>query len=187
MWRRPCGCMLVALIAVSQHALGQAENPRVRGSRVTVEMVSNRNAVLRGELIAVSADSIWLLNGSGLRAAPLGFVKGASLKRHNMNGQVGLVWTLVGGLVTGGLLTGACATVSEGCGGVLAGTMLVWGVVGGVSAISMGISSRRSFSMPNIGEKLRGYARFPQGLPTGLDRNAMGLRVAVRASVPPTF
>lgn len=184
MYWRSYGGALVALTMVVSHAVGQANTDEVRGSRVTVELASRRRAVLRGELIAVSADSLWLLNDSGIVGARLGYVSGASLKRHSMNGRTGLVWTVVGGLVTGGLLTAACSSVSEDCGGVFVGTMLAWGIVGGSSALSMEMSSRSTFRAPNIGEKLRGYARFPQGLPRGIDRSDLAVRLRVQVRVP---
>ena len=181
---RTVGSLLVAVAALVARVDGQAPDKAVRGSDVSVELVSRSRSVLRGELIAVSLDSIWLLSDSGLAATPLGYVRGASIKQHSLDGRAGLIWTLVGGVVTGGLLTGACSTVAEDCGAVFLGTKAAWAIVGGVSAISLEVSSRRRFTTPDIGGKLRGYARFPQGLPAGLDRNALDLRVAVRATVP---
>jgi len=181
---RSTGCLLVAAVAAVAPVFGQTAGKGVRGSNVAVEIGSRSGTVLRGELIAVSLDSIWVLGDSGLAVAPLGYVRSASMKQHSLDGRTGLVWTLVGGLVTGGLLTAACASVCDDCGSVFRAPLGSWGIVGGVSALTLEGSSRPRFTTPDIGGKLRGYARFPQGLPAGLDRSAPALRVAVRTTVP---
>jgi hypothetical protein len=185
-WRSIC-CLIVASTTFLPCAFGQGESGRVRGANVAIELVSARRTVLRGELIAVSLDSVWVLGRSGLDAAPLGYVRRASVKQHSLDAQAGLIWTLVGGLVTGGLLTAACASVEEGCFVVFPVTLGAWGIVGGLSALTLEYSSRRRFVTPNIGNKIRGYARFPHGLPAGLDRNTLGLQLTLRAPVPPLF
>jgi hypothetical protein len=179
--------LLLALLFGGSQAVGQSVNDFMRGADVSLQLATLEMPVVRGELIAVSHDSIWLLGDAGLAAVPVGYVRGASLKQHSLDGKAGLIWTLVGGLVTSGALTAACASVEGDCGAVFVVSMASWALVGGVSALSLEVSSRRRFKTPDIGGQLRGYARFPQGVPAGLDRNAIGLRMAVRTSVPPPF
>lgn len=179
--------LLLGLLFLSSQVVGQSVQDIVSGANVSLQLATLGRPVVRGELIAVSLDSIWLLSDAGLAAVPVGYVQAASLKQHSLDGNAGLIWTLVGGLITSGVLTAACASVDGDCGAVFVVSMASWALVGGVSALSLEVSSQRKFKTPDIGGQLRRYARFPQGMPAGLDPNALGLRVAVRSSVPPPF
>ena len=124
---------------------------------------------MKGELIAVSTDSVWVLRGLELLTAPVARVSLVRIKRHKLDGRAGLIWTLIGGVVTGGLLTAACE-----CGDMFPRVMLWWGVIGGLSALSLEASSRQDFR-PWEYDLLRAYARFPQGLPERYDAGTLAL------------
>lgn len=81
-----------------------------------------------------------------------------------------MAWSLVGGLVSGVALTAACGSVEGAeCGAVLPGVILSWGLVGGLSAATLSGSSSQRLA-PEEWERLRPFARFPQGLPEGFPR-----------------
>ena len=79
------------------------------------------------------------------------------------------IWTLAGAVLTGAALTAACAAAEDSsCGNVFAFTALSWGLVGVLSTASLEKSSRVVVRGPDY-SSLRAYARYPQGLPEGLD------------------
>lgn len=129
----------------------------------------NPRPVMKGELIAVSPDSLWILADSGLASLPLAAADHVQIQRHNFGVGKGLVWTLIGGVATGGALTAACSSIEGNCGGIFIAVAAMWGIVGGLSSASLEASSKTTFAGPPW-EGLRPYARFPQGLPDGLDR-----------------
>ncbi|MBI1966673.1 MAG: hypothetical protein HYS40_01670 [Gemmatimonadetes bacterium] len=132
----------------------------------------SRRPAMTGELIAASSDSLWVLADSGLASLPLAAADHVRVQRHNFGGGKGLVWTLIGGVVTGGALTSACSSVQGDCGGVFVAVAVMWGLVGGVSSLSLEASSKTTIAGPPW-EGLRPYARYPQGLPDSLDRAAL--------------
>ena len=156
----------LTLLAASE-AGAQTRTP-VMGSQVRVSLVL-RTEPWRGELIALSSDSLWLLGRSVLFSAPLRDVQRVRVVRHKAGSALAFRWGLVGGLVTGLALTGACSSVdASGCPLVLPLTVLMWTAVSGLSALTMGPSSHKDFRRPRFGG-LNAFARFPQGLPSNLD------------------
>lgn len=153
------------------------------GADVVVKPRRGRGAgpEIRGELIAVSPDSLWVLHNSALTVLPLSDVGAVQMRRFRANASTALIWGLVGGLVSGGLLTAACASVEDAeCGGVMVFSLVTWGLWGGLGAATLSSSSTRS--LPPAEGTLRGYARFPQGLPPDLDRSV--LRIGLAAPLP---
>ncbi|MCU7493905.1 MAG: hypothetical protein HF314_03320 [Ignavibacteria bacterium] len=118
-----------------------------------------KTEIKRGELIAIDKDTLYL-SDDALRAIPLSNLRSARLVKYYSNeGAVGALAFL-----------GSLSTVSNGF--YLIFTFPVWLAGGNIAAIS------RSFD-PVIdypGEKLSEfipYARFPQGMPAGIDRNLL--------------
>ncbi|HEV2672422.1 MAG TPA: hypothetical protein VGU74_15115, partial [Gemmatimonadales bacterium] len=54
---------------------------------------------------------------------------------------------------------------------VLPGTLVIWGLIGVVSAPSM--QHARYAKVPAEPDSLRAHARFPQGLPAGVPRDSL--------------
>ena len=162
-----CGLLLAACVTGSRRA-------SVFGWPVTVTPVGETpTATVAGELIAVSAESLWVLPEPGLAGLPWSHVRQVTVRRHSMGGGTALGWALGGAVVTGALLTAACSSVEDTeCGGIFAGVALSWLIVGGLSAASLQSSSKITFKSPSW-DSLRVYARFPQGLPDSLDRQAL--------------
>jgi hypothetical protein len=140
-------------------ALAQQQRGPI-GSTVRFTMVSG--ARLSGELLAAQRDSAWLLSGEATRAISLDDVSMAQVRGRGMDSRGILLWTLIGGVVTGVALTAACSSVADGCGPVFVATTGAWGVVGGIAAA---ITESPHRWVDPESEVLTPYARFPQGLP----------------------
>ncbi len=127
-----------------------------------------------GELIAISDDSVFVLSGRTLTARALDSVPRATLEAYDSRS----------GDVAQMTLGGTLATFTHGFGLVL--TAPLWIIMGTASSASLSrqgrltvdgtadSASKRRGGRPGWGraswKDLRLYARFPQGLPPGLDR-----------------
>jgi len=75
----------------------------------------------------------------------------------------------LGAVVTGAALTAACAAAdSDSCGNAFGVTVGLWALLGAPSAHSLEKSSRLLVRGPDF-TSLRAYARYPQGLPEGMN------------------
>jgi hypothetical protein len=125
---------------------------------------------IEGELIAVDEEKIWVLGREQVITIPLDTVRRVKLQRHSMTGsRVGL-WTAVGAVVTGSALAIACSSVegNSSCGRVFLAVGATWALGGAVAATSARSSSTMQLDDPRT-RSLQPYARFPQGLPEGVD------------------
>lgn len=127
-----------------------------------------------GELLAVGRDTVWLLSGDTLRAIGAGGIRRIDVDRHRFNGNKTMLWMSLAGTGTGVALVLSCVSYknseddsSVSCGGVLPGTLLLFLVAGAVLAFSNDHSSKYRLS-PVETERLRAFARFPQGIPDSL-------------------
>ncbi|MGD2067295.1 MAG: hypothetical protein PVI57_01320 [Gemmatimonadota bacterium] len=128
---------------------------------------------VRGELLAVSEDSLWVETAT-LRSFPLRALERVSVRRHGLDGNKAWLWTGTGAVVTAVALTAACSSVDEReCWPVVPIVLLSWGLVGGLASHALDRSSRMEL-MPDPG-LLRPFARFPQGLPEGFRVNPPGV------------
>lgn len=117
-----------------------------------------------GELIAVSADSVWILGSSGVLVVPTSLVK-----RGKLTGYAAQT-----GPLTGWVLLGTFSTISNGALLIFMAPMWIIGgslVVGGESRAAQ----RQSPPLPWV--ELAAFARFPQGLPEGMALTALEARV----------
>jgi hypothetical protein len=132
-----------------------------------------------GELIAVNADSIWLLRRDSLLAFGMAGIRGVEVQRHRFTAKRTLLVSVVAGVVSGAALTLACSSVedAEGCGGVFPAMVVATTALGGVLAIGANASSKFYFA-PHQWSDMRGFARFPQGMPD----SARATQVLVRPS-----
>jgi hypothetical protein len=109
-----------------------------------------------GELIAATRDTLWVLSGAGVGSVvPTSTVLGGELVAYDSEA----------GGVAAGALTGVLSTLSNGA--LLLITAPAWIIVGAAAA---GAQSRLPITNlpPATWEDLASFARFPQGLPSGV-------------------
>jgi hypothetical protein len=132
---------------------------------------------VKGELLAVGADRLWVLAPEGRgRGIPFDAIEEVRVRRHGLDGKTAGAWATIGAVATGAALAGACGSVegAGGCGGFFLLTAGIWALFGGPAAHGLGKSSELRVSAPNFA-MLRPYARFPQGLPQGVEPASLGL------------
>ena len=123
----------------------------------------NAGAVAQGELLAVAPDSVFVLGAGGFTALATARVTGVLVETYDPR---------AGGL-SAWLLLGTLSTASNGFYLVLSAPL--WLVLGGIGVGSAVGAARVSSAAPTPArwEALRAFARFPQGLPPGLDRTGL--------------
>lgn len=123
---------------------------------------SSASAGVAGELIAVDPDTVFVMSQTVLVALPKGVVRDATLFAYDAQ------W----GSLAGWAVLGTLSTISNGV--VLVLTAPLWIIVS-----TSAVASRSRAPMVELAEqgdrweKLRLYARFPQGMPPGLDRRSV--------------
>jgi hypothetical protein len=164
MRRRP---RVVAIAVAFALTTGCATSPKVPvlGRSVTV-VTTGEGPKVRGELLAVGPDRLWVQDEDEVTEVPLPEVREVRVRRHGYGAGAAIRFAAMGGLATGGALAGACASVegTDNCG--VAGLVVLgaWLLVGALAAPSMESSSRIELWDPTP-KALRPYARLPQGLP----------------------
>jgi hypothetical protein len=113
-----------------------------------------------GELIAVSADSIWVLSANQGLVIPTAAVKRGKLTAYAAQKGGLTLWTIVGTL----------STLSNGAFLVLTAPM--W-IIGGSLAVGAESRAPQRKSPPLAWAELAPYTRFPQGFPAGLELTAL--------------
>jgi len=119
-----------------------------------VELLVTGGARVDGELIAVTADSVWVL-GTASVVVPVASVR---------QGKLTTVQSEVGN-VAGATGLGVVSTISNGI--LLVFTMPLWIIVGTAAGSSQSYAPERRVP-PLHWVELNGFARFPQGLPDGV-------------------
>lgn len=122
----------------------------------------NRHRAL-GELIAASADSIWVLNDSQAAVVPTATVDSGKLFAYDPRL----------GNVTGWAAAGMVSTISNGV--FLVFTAPMWLLGGGMAGQSEARAAQRK-SPPRSWAELAMFARFPQGMPNGLELSGLRLK-----------
>jgi hypothetical protein len=118
----------------------------------------------QGELIAVTADSVWVLEGNGGKVVPTAMVKSGKLTGYASRKGTLAAWTALGTL----------ATLSNGV--VLVGTAPMWLIGGSLATASESRAPVRE-SPPLSWVELAPFARFPQGMPAGIELGALHPKV----------
>jgi hypothetical protein len=113
---------------------------------------AGRDRSVEGELLAVTADSVWVLTGSGWEVAPTSAVRRGKLTGYDSR------W----GAVAGYALLGTLSTISNGW--LLIFTAPVWMITGTAAAASQSHQPERK-TPPLSWSDLAAFARFPQGVP----------------------
>lgn len=117
---------------------------------------------LRGELIAVGQDSIFVIGHGGFAAVPIAFIKKGTLIAYDPDAGAFALWTVMG----------VASTASHGYGLLL--TMPAWIIVGtATTAVETHVSKHRT---KNVWWGMRKFARFPHGLPPSVDRSTLKTR-----------
>ncbi len=156
---------MAALGAVdSAAAQGHQGGPPILGYRVVLK--ADDGGRTKGELIAVSRDSLWLLRGDALTVFPLAVMTQVDIQESSFGAGKALLWSLVVGVISGAALTAACSSVNGDCGAVLPTVLLSWTFIGGIAALDVEPSRYTELTAPGA-DQLRPYSRFPQGLPQG--------------------
>jgi hypothetical protein len=166
---------LVVVALAAWTGAGCATGRSYLGRTVTVVPVGDAAELpMRGELIAVEPERIWVLGKEHVVDLPLSTVQEVQVQRHPLTRNRGWIWTALGALITGGSLAVACGSVedTEGCGGVFAVVAGSWLVLGGLPSEALDKSAILRIEQPTP-ERLRPYARFPQGPPAGVDLEAL--------------
>jgi hypothetical protein len=113
-----------------------------------------------GELIAVSAESVWVLSGNQGLVIPTAAVKKGKLTAYAAQRNGLTAWMLLGTL----------STISNG--GFLIFTAPMW-MIGGSLAVGGESRAPERKSPPLTWVALAPFARFPQGLPEGMALTAL--------------
>ena len=113
-----------------------------------------------GELIAVSADSVWVLSGNQGLVIPTATVKKGKLTAYAAQKNGLTAWMLLGTL----------STISNG--GFLIFTAPMW-LIGGSLAVGGESRAPERKSPPLTWVELAPFARFPQGIPEGIALTAL--------------
>jgi hypothetical protein len=171
--------VLAAACAVPGCATGGA--PDVYGRRV--ELVPQEPGARRtaGELLAVQDGRVFVRTDEGVRDFPASSLREVRVRRHDLGHGVRSIG-LVGGVVSMIALTASCSSVegndAGGCtaiGAVVGGLLALTGVLSGMALDS---SSRAHLSAGD--DRLRGYARFPAGLPKEIPAEWLSQKPAAR-------
>ena len=181
---RAMGSLVLACAALSA-ADGTAQapyHPSPLGAAVVLRLSQEDADPIRGELIAATTDTVWVLDSAVLYRVPLGSIQQVEFRRFESGASTAWIWGIAAGLVSAGALTAACSSVegNDGCGSVFPAVMVRWMLWAGLGAATLSASSGETLP-PNV-DALQPYARFPQGLPPGVDRTT--LRVGVSLPLP---
>jgi hypothetical protein len=113
-----------------------------------------------GELIAVNRDSVYVLTTGGLAVIPVRGVAKLNVTGYDAQAAALALWGLAGTL----------ATISHGI--LLIFSAPVWIITSSIAAAAHSREPREIY--PEVAlNALRIYARFPQGIPAGLDRRQL--------------
>jgi hypothetical protein len=141
--------------------LPTASETAVYGGWIRLEVQSEGGgAPVEGELLALNADSVWVLTAVETRAVPRARVRKGSLTAYDPEAGHLATWTLLGTL----------GTASHGV--ISAITAPLWVLTGSLATASQARSARLE-RPPRDWADLARYARFPQGPPPGLDLRAI--------------
>ena len=152
------GAALVAACAGHTAPLGFLPTPQEAQSSAYggwIELTLNGEERVEGELLAVNADSVWVLSSEGGAVVPTAAVVQGKLTRYAWSSGNVTTWTAVGVL----------STISNGL--VLIFTAPVWVITGSVAGAGESHAAQRlwpRFAWAALAE----FARFPQGMPPDL-------------------
>lgn len=163
-------------VAVTLAILVQAcatTHPTVFGRDVKV-VSRAAGPTVQGELIVVEAARLLVLTKAGIDEIAVPQIRQVRVRQHAFGTRRAWLWTLIGAAVSSIGLTAACSSVESAadCSGVAAAGAAPWLLFGGLASL---VADRSAFVTFAAGqeERLRPFARYPQGLPPDLDVAAM--------------
>jgi hypothetical protein len=159
--------VLAAACAVPGCATGGG--PDVFGRHVELVPKEPKAERAAGELLAVQDGRVFVRTDEGVRDFPASSLREVRVRRHTVGRSTRTI-ALVGGVVSMIALTASCSSVEGNDAG---GCAAVGGVVGGLLALTgllsgMALDSSANAHVSAQDDTLRGYARFPAGLPKGV-------------------
>lgn len=138
--------------------------------------IKRQGGDVRGELLAASPDSVWLMRDSAMVAYPTSTLLGVNVKRHDLGMRRTLTTMAIAGVLFGGAMLSACNAYNAmpdeadtNCGDTFPTGFLLF-LAGGVLYGAINEYSSKHHLAPRDTEKLRAFSRFPQGLPDSLNR-----------------
>ena len=145
---------------------------------------------MRGELLVVGADSLWVAGPDSLQGVPLSRVALVRIQRHHWTAGRYAKWGVLMGAASGMVLTPACASVDQntfgGCSLLIPLFAATGALFGGAAAMFNGHSAEVRFQPGQANwPRITGYARFPQGWPEGVVRDSVAASTAHPDSLPP--
>lgn len=149
--------------ALGGELVAQPRVSEVHGAEIRV--LQQSGGQLRGELLAVEGDRLWLLGtDQQIQVRILPEIRRVEMDRHGFGSRRIITWTAVAGGVTGAAMFGACSSVNDAgdCGGFSLVWIAAWAGVGALSGLLAQPTRRVA---PHALEELRPWARFPHGLP----------------------
>jgi hypothetical protein len=168
--------LLVAGCAINPAPHGFLPSPAeatadVYGGWIELTMVAGKHdSTVGGELIAVRDDSVWVLpDGGHVAVIATGAVKQGRLVRYRSDA----------GAVAGFTALGVVSTASNGA--LLIITAPLWIITGVVASSNEAAAPLRRVP-PLAWRDLAAYARFPQGLPPGIDLGEIRPKPDARAA-----
>ena len=182
MRRRFTSALALALVFPAGLWAQKRESPG-EGYQMQLRFNEASSRAVKGELIAVGADSLWLRQGDGVRAMALGDLDRVQVRHHGFTFGKAMLIAGIGGLVTGAAMTAACSSIEDNCGVVFVGMMGSWLAVGAIAGAASSGSAYRSLE-PLTYEALQPYARYPQGLPPGVTYDGTSTAPASSAQGP---
>jgi hypothetical protein len=130
------------------------------GGWIELTHIDSADQRSQGELIAVSADSVWVLVGNQAIVIPTARVRDGKLTAYVAQKGNLATWTAVGAL----------ATLSNG--GFLLFTAPMW-IIGGSLVVGAESRAPERKAPPLTWAELAPFARFPQGIPPGLELTSL--------------
>lgn len=176
------GRRVAAAVSIGLMLSGCASSTAVLGRHVEVRQTNgDAKHPVQGELIAVGPEAMWLAGEKDVRSIPRSEVQDVRVRRHGTTKGKAMSWVVLGALISGAVLGFACSTVegANDCTKIALPVALTWGVIGIPSAVSLGKSSELHVD-PADWEALRAHARFPQGLPEGVDPASLAAKKSPR-------
>jgi hypothetical protein len=138
--------------------------------RLNSKDITGSESVLSGELIAVQSDTIYILTENGLKDVPL-----ASMKETILYMFMDQSWKFA--LITGVLYLPdiLAAMINAEAGFLVLG--IPWILTGTIETMASGSNNQNLLIYPykNQLTDLKKFARFPQGIPPGIDKSKLHL------------
>ncbi len=137
----------------------------VLGAPVKIKTFDNET--LKGEMISVAGDTLWILAEKEFVPYRLDDLRQIDIYRNKLTGRKFFIRSMIGGIASAAVMTAACESVSDGCGGVFVSITAIWAAVTGGAAYGVDKVSRLRVTPPYNAERMNLHSRFPQGIPPG--------------------